>query len=579
MKKFRETAGFTLVELIVVIAIMGILAGIGTAGYGGYINYANKGADKQLVGNIVRAIETGTNSTMFVNDESHVLGSVTYPVGVIALTNTQSQVLASTSTHGTTDVDGTCHVVEGTFYKVTQKSGSFTTQKQKYARSGWNYTWQDDGSAGSKTLTYYELVPETHYYCATHTTLPAEETFAIKDDSVVNQIYGDEWTSGIYKYRTLVNGIGSKSVIDIDECVGINALAQNHTDGGTYAQGSLTPDPDDEGNRLQVQTSTSNNALYDSLEAAFGNPADLKLSWDGWGKDESHTYSTLLANSDKIMTKIEDTAKDLMDVVSFAETLGLGSYVSGYLSEDYNNDTAVMMDSFANFTVTKYPTQSAWLAQWKAAETSNRIDYPFGFPDGDGYHNDYIYAATKAYNMGFSSYCESKGISDPYLGVIDDFATPANDGIASNLGNACPRVVNTTAFNMTGSEYSNGQTLKKAFLDVSDTDTEEQADKAFEDCKKLYAEYLKSPVYEENGKSIYDMLTTVAATGSDAYISGEGGSDSYFNYYQNYLQEMTAFYKTIDENADSGIMIIVTVQNGEVVCEVSPAAADPRNDD
>ena len=56
----HHSDGFTLVELIVVIAILAILAGVGTVGYSGYIKSSNKNADKVLVGNIIRAIETGT---------------------------------------------------------------------------------------------------------------------------------------------------------------------------------------------------------------------------------------------------------------------------------------------------------------------------------------------------------------------------------------------------------------------------------------------------------------------------------------------------------------------------------------
>lgn len=50
--KLRGSAGFTLVELIVVIAILGILAGIGTVGYSGYVKKANEAADQQLLGYI-----------------------------------------------------------------------------------------------------------------------------------------------------------------------------------------------------------------------------------------------------------------------------------------------------------------------------------------------------------------------------------------------------------------------------------------------------------------------------------------------------------------------------------------------
>lgn len=86
MKKFKESKGFTLVELVVVIAILGILAGTATAAYSGYVEKAKEAKDTQLLSAVNTAfaaacaengaVMTGVTATVKINND----GTITFDV-------------------------------------------------------------------------------------------------------------------------------------------------------------------------------------------------------------------------------------------------------------------------------------------------------------------------------------------------------------------------------------------------------------------------------------------------------------------------------------------------------------------
>ncbi len=563
--KHRPNDGFTLVELIVVIAIMGILGGVGTVGYSGYIKNANKNADKVLVGNIIRAIETGTYSTMFNLDDSATAGSIPYPVGYVVL-STDANAQSNVSSVRAGEVTGDCVFTNGnvTVTSVEKQTKEFSCgglfcsniTRDVYTNSSVNLKYCITHSKNQPTiLTESVSYPIGYTYSGTnrlHTGHNTTETgsFTLNAGDYVAQ----NGTSQLYKEDS--NG----------KCV----FAANN---GVVA-GNITTD------------GAGENPIYKALSAAYGEGVPgTNLKYNGWTSDEGADYATFLNDTGDMIEYVKDTYRTLdtmVDLIDRFNRTGITNIdTSNYLSKDYA-DASDLMESFAGHVVNKHSDKGAWMTTWNEAASYDGVDFTFGLKDPGKYHHDYVYSATKSYNQAFASYCEANGIDPQYTAAIINFTSTPNENGLTNMDtlNTIPRTVNSAAFNgRTG--VNTNYTLQNKFREVGNSNDE--ADAVFEQCKNLYQKYIdnsngQSPS-EKNGEIFYDLIFTMNKTAGAARDDENVANGSFFDYYDNYLSAMSTIYTGV-ENAvkDGNVVILVNVTNGVVQCEVSPAVADPRND-
>lgn len=558
----RNHDGFTLVELIVVIAIMAILAGVGSVGYAGYIKSANKKADMVLVGNIMRAIETGTYSTMFHLNDSQMVGTIPYPVGYVVLsTNANAQSNASNVQAG--EVSGECVFTNATITSINPTTKSFSCGGLFCA---------------DQTKTTYSKSSVTMRYCTTHSKNQPIQSAGGTYDTGFTYTATNSWHTG---HKWTPTGTFTINAGDFVAEHGISQLYEEASAGKcVFAANNGVVAGD------VVTDGEGENPIYKALVAAFGEGLpNTNLKYDNWTSDDGVNYATFLNNSGEMIDYVQDTYGTLDTMVGLIDTMnktGLTNInTSNYLSGDYQ-DASELMESFASHVIERHPDETAWKTAWNGTASYNGVDYTYGMNDIDGYHHDYVYSATKAYNQSFASYCEANGVDPKYTAAIINFTSTPNESGLSGMDalDSIPRTVNTAAFNGTTGVNPN-YTLQAKFREIDGSDTDAQADAAFEQCKKLYAQYIDNSngpsACEKNGETFYNMMNVMNETAGVARDEASNSGGNFFDYYNNYLDAFSAIYSGVNDAVKAGnIVILVTIQDGVVGCEVSPSAANPR---
>lgn len=531
-------AGFTLVELIVVIAILAILAGAGTAGYAGYVKYANKNADKMLVGNIIRAIEIGTNSTMFVNDDSFKMGDISYPVGFVTLSTGDNgvQIITSHTERITGTTEGDCNMQTITYTYVTELGKAGTT-------------CPNGGSSCSKKV--YGLATKSVVCCVNHSKFvdTSSDIDTGKAKTYVHEGTLDSCDRCDHEYKVSENVIvpaGTAYYVEKESDIFVESPTAGMCKMAYANQHDIFLDEN------VVGEADTGDPILESLKAAFGDDlSDLKLQYKDWVADEGIDYATFYTFAPGMMDDMETLSNLLVSGQALAELLGkdLG------LSAEYDSGEEVLAGVSDNVVNTF--SEEQWMVQWNAAAGATWDSFGFGLTGRENYC-----AARMAYNNAFASYVASVdksfapgGENESYVANLKEFYSQSIAGVG------LPGLICTDAFTDSASPLKDSINNEAVFKKLADH----------------FEVYKGTTACKENGKVVYDVMSTVDATADIAMDDNNITGGDMYEYYGRYVDEVAALYSKAQESAGDGIVIVVTVENGKVDCLVSPAAADLRS--
>lgn len=244
--KLRGSAGFTLVELIVVIAIIGILAGIGTVGYGGYVKKANEAADQQLLGAVNTAFAAACveNETKISDVDDAKLDKDTAALSAVK-------------------IDGTVNNDIPTSYEVyLGEADGFKVIEPKY--SNYTHTFVD----GRNNVQYA--------YGSGAVTISGKDAAILKDSTFAT-----------------ANGLGVNGLLDkVNDIANIAQLLAGSSEGGQSALDQIW---------------NSEGFLKYAAKAVGLKGKDLDdAAADGWSMDNQKLMEALGAKAEKLGMDVND---------------------------------------------------------------------------------------------------------------------------------------------------------------------------------------------------------------------------------------------------------------------------------
>lgn len=609
MKRLKSKAGFTLVELVVVIAIMAILAGVGTVGYGAYIKSANKGADKTLVGNIVRSIETGINSYAFPLDEVLQMaqenetstGGLAVPLGFVVVTEEGTKVYVATSAdkseHNTEDCvhakisevteNGKVkyYIVDDEGNKAENNSPLFDKTKQPSS----NYEIISNKGAGYKNAN--ELVYEidltniaSKEICLTHSHISTEEI----NHSKKGGFLGSKWED-------------TQKIINF-----------NNSDFVPW--GSCGETKYDKYGTVEVGEADDTHSLAKTLIASFGadynQPGVLALKGD-WSKTEA-SITSYWSNSKGMLQKVKDLSGLLNSFITANNAivdpvtgkLPLGSLVGNangtgvtvtlfegttksadLIAEKHDSQTDIVND-IANKIVNDF-TENEFVAKWK-----NFAENGTGYgKENFGVSGREFYSAVRiGFNSAFASYINNSACG--HSAYVSDFGRSAVGLVTEELGMGDNETV----------EKILTETLKKSNIDVSKAKLPYVICKSIlvgnggtvpvdsncplkeaenldsfcycTTCKDNFEYWIKSGTCENDARAFYQTMKSVSNLPTEIKNDAD-----YFDYCESYMNAFKELYTKVQNeinSAKSVVVIEVYYDDGEFKYNVSPVEANPR---